>query len=362
LRITRPKLNYEVMKRKSIKLITVFLFILAASCDEPETIVTNYVHADGSVTRKIEMRNLEKKFKPSDLQIPFDSTWMVSDSIELNKKGDTTWIKRAEKLFKNVDDINLAYKSDSSADKVASRHAEYKKTFKWFNTEFRFSENIDKKLMFGYPVRDFLNDEELLYFYSPVSLKHEKEIGPDSLKFKALSDSVSKKTDRWNSKNLVSEWIGEFTNLTAMRAGNNVIMKSLKSHEDDFVKIIETNDKKLDSLWENGILLREFIGEENALKYKAEADTAIEHVTGNLFLNFKDYSVRISMPGKLIGTNGFIDSSKIVLWPVKSDYFMTEPYIMWAESKVTNVWAWIISGLFLVFVLAGIIRKVIKKG
>ena len=68
------------------------------------------------------------------------------------------------------------------------------------------------------------------------------------------------------------------------------------------------------------------------------------------------------MPGKLTGTNGFIDSSKVLLWPVKSDYFLTEPYEMWAESKIPNTWAWIVSGLFLLFVLTGVIIRIIKKG
>ena len=63
------------------------------------------------------------------------------------------------------------------------------------------------------------------------------------------------------------------------------------------------------------------------------------------------------MPGKLTGTNGFIDSTRNLLWPVKSDFFLTEQYEMWAESKTTNVWAWIVSGLFLVFVFTGIIIK-----
>jgi hypothetical protein len=77
--------------------------------------------------------------------------------------------------------------------------------------------------------------------------------------------------------------------------------------------------------------------------------------------NFKDYSLRIVMPGKLIGTNGFIDSSNTLLWPVKSDYFLNEPYEMWAESKTTNSWAWVVSGLFLAFVLTGVIVRIIKK-
>ena len=67
------------------------------------------------------------------------------------------------------------------------------------------------------------------------------------------------------------------------------------------------------------------------------------------------------MPGKLIGTNGFIDSTKKLIWPVTSDYFLTEPYEMWAESRTRNRWAWIVSGLFLIFVLSGVTIRTIKK-
>jgi hypothetical protein len=88
----------------------------------------------------------------------------------------------------------------------------------------------------------------------------------------------------------------------------------------------------------------------------------MKSVESNILADFKNYSLRIVMPGKLIGTNGFIDSSGVQLWPVKSDYFLTEPYEMWAESKIPNIWAWIVSGLFLAFVLTGVVRRIIKKG
>ena len=147
------------MKRKSVKLIMALILMSVVSCDDPETIVTNYVHTDGSVTRKIEMRNRKNIFNKSDFQVPFDSTWAVKDTVEINKKGDTTWIKSAEKKFKNIDEINLAYKTDSGANRDISRLAAFSKKFKWFNTEFRFSETIDKKMSFGYPVKDFRSEE-----------------------------------------------------------------------------------------------------------------------------------------------------------------------------------------------------------
>lgn len=349
------------MKTKSLRLVVSILIIMAASCDEPETVVTDIVHTDGSVTRKIEMKNTANKFELSNVQVPYDSTWIIRDSLEVTGE-DTIWVKRAEKLFRNTGEINNDYLRDSSANRDARRKADFIRKFKWFNTEYRFSEMAQKNLKDGYPVSDFLDSDELAWFYSPEAVSEAKKNGPDSLKFRALNDTVEKKTDLWATRSLVSEWIFTFSRLTKERAAGDMTYDSLKNRENDFVEIIrKADDQKFDSLWRNGILLRKFIGESNASKYKAEADSAIAEVTNRFFLNFTDYIQRIKMPGELIGTNGIIDSTGILSWNVKSDYFMTEDYVMWAESRTPNRWAWVLTGIFLVFVLGGILFRVSRK-
>jgi hypothetical protein len=233
--------------------------------------------------------------------------------------------------------------------------------FKWFNTEYRFSEWIDKKMSNGYPVRDFLNQEELNFFYSPESINSEKLKSADSLKFKLLDETVKKKVDEWSGKSFVSEWIGEFSALTAGRGGSDISKESLKSRENEFLDIVKKYENKFDSLWATGIILKDMIGEKNAATFRTEADSAISTVTRKFFVDFKDYSVRIVMPGKVIGTNGFIDKTEALLWPVKSDYFLTEPYEMWAESKVINTWAWVVTGAFILFVITGLIIRLFRK-
>lgn len=350
------------MKNRKLKLIISLALVMAASCDEPETVVTNIVHSDGSVTRRIEMKNLENKFELSNLQVPFDSTWIIRDSLEISEKGDTTWVKRAEKLFASVGDINREYAADSGANKDIKRHAEFRKKFKWFNTEYNFSEIIEKKMKYGYPVGNFLNPEELQWFYSPYNLIDEKKNGPDSLKFRAFSDTVDKKLEKWYFNNVVSEWIGEFTILIKGEADDGMSQEALKKRGNEFVKIIEKNKEHFDSLWTEGTILREFLGEANALKYKTEADSAANLAAERFWVSYKPYTVRTVMPGKLTSTNGYIDSAGILLWPVDSDYFLTEQYKMQAESKTPNRWAWIVSGLFLLFVVTGVIIKRKGKG
>ncbi len=350
------------MKNRKLKLSIVMVLVLTASCNDPETIVTNIIHPDGSVTRRIEMKSLEDKFSGSDIQVPFDSTWTVRDSVELLDGKDTILVKRAEKWFASVNDINRDYASDSSANKFLSRRASFTKKFRWFHTDYRFEEIIDKSMKNGYPVSDFLNNEELVWFYSPENVRDMSLGGPDSLKFKALSDTVDSKSDLWMIKSIISEWIGEFTSFPEVRGTEGLSFEALKTKENDFFKIIMKNEDDFDSLWTNGMLLKEFIGEGNALKFEEAADSSINLVTEKVLVSFSDYTVKNVMPGRVTATNGFIDSTSTLLWPVISDYFLTEPYIMWTESKVPNWWAWIVSGLFVLFVITGIILTKKEKG
>jgi len=349
------------MKRKSIKTVVSIFLVMAASCGEPETVVTNIVHPDGSVTRKLEMRSGDSEFDASDIQVPFDSTWIVRDSLEIDEDGDTTWVKRAEKFFASIDEINKDYMADSSANRVTIRSAEFTKKFKWFNTEYRFAEIIENTMSNGYPVSDFLNEEELDWFYSPENVAIDKLAGPDSSKYKALSDTVDAKADKWMYKSLVSEWIAKFKEFAQGKPGLDETVEILKENEGMFTSFILEDEEKFDSLWANGIIMKELIGEESTLRFQADADSAQEAVTDCFLIDFIPYTLRIVMPGEIIGTNGFIDSTKVLLWPTNSDFFLTEPYVMYAESKTPNKWAWVFSGIFLLFVLAGIIFRVIKK-
>lgn len=348
------------MISRKLKFVISMVLVIAASCNLPETIVTNVIHRDGTVLRRIEMKNSENTFEVSDLQVPFDSTWTITDSLEINIEGDTIWVRRAEKLFSDIEEINRTYLSDSGANKNIERHAEFRKKFRWFNTEYRFTEIIDKQMLYGYPVDNFLNQDELDWFYSPASLTDEKLNGADSLKFRAFNDTVDKKIEKWYLKNLVSEWIGEFTRLTGDAGEIGMSQEALKQREDEFAATIEKNSENFDSLWAEGALLREFIGDANAVRFKTEADSAAEWATDRFWVSFKEYTLRTIMPGKLTETSGFVDSSGILLWPVRSDFFLTEQYEMYSESKVLNKWAWVISGLFVVFVGIGIIIR--KKG
>ena len=328
---------------------------LTYSCGEPETTVKNIVHADGSVTRQIEIRSSGSEINDFDIQVPYDSTWKISDTIDITNGKDTTWIRMAEKTFRDAGEINELYKNGKSANSRIERSAHFKKQFRWFFTTVRFSEQLENTLKYGYPVNDYLSDEELEYFYLPDNISFDKDNGPDSARYKLINTNIENKCEEWMSESIVSEWIEEFSNIMGSRAGEDISRDSLKIRAKRTGKnLLEMSDSLLNST---------LLGNKDLEKYKIEIDSA-NNIVENRFdpqITFEKYNVKFSMPGKVIATNGFIDSIGEIAWPVKSDYFFTEPYEMWAEAKMTNVWAWIVSGFFVFFVVLGLFIRSWRK-
>jgi len=349
------------MKTSSLRFVFSFCLILIVSCDEPETVVTNFVYRDGSIRRTVEMRSGKQDFRQSQIQVPVDSTWTIEDTLTISEKGDTTWIRTAEKLFGSAAEINTGYSADSSCNSRVKRQAALDRKFRWFNTIYRYSEKIDRIFSNGYPVSEFLNEEELLWYYTPWNEQEAKRNGIDSTKYRALSDSVNRRTNDWFFNSVVAEWIYEFTGQIQKKDQVLIAADTLKAWEKNLLSLTLKNEQDFDTQWENGSILEAAIGRELSMKYRSEADSSLELVEEKIGLPFKQYSMRIAMPGKLIGSNGFADSCKVLLWTVSSDYFLTEDYVMWAESRVANIWAWIMSGAFVVFVFTGLIIRKKKR-
>ncbi len=75
--------------------------------------------------------------------------------------------------------------------------------------------------------------------------------------------------------------------------------------------------------------------------------------------------MEIRMPGKILASSGYLkpgeeELQEGIIWTVKSDFFLGEDYVMWVESQTVNLWAWILSGAFILFVFAGLLSRKMK--
>jgi hypothetical protein len=100
------------------------------------------------------------------------------------------------------------------------------------------------------------------------------------------------------------------------------------------------------------------LGEKICSRFSPELDTAqnvvMERLNPSIF--FEDYTLQIVMPAKVIKTNGYLISGGELAWPVTGDHFLTSDYIMFAEARIINYWAIILTLIF----LSGLILLIVQ--
>ena len=333
-----------VMKRKiSVSLVLILSII---SCEGPETTVTNIVGRNGSVLRKAEMSYTGGKLTLTDFNVPVDSSWNLADSMAISEKGDTTWFLFAEKLFVSADAINEAYLADTGKNSSVTRTAIFRRKFKWFTTTWYFAEKCDRSLLHGYPVTDYLSPAEFSFMNLPEKISDELVAGPDSLEYRSLIDSIQQHTEQWIMRSLISEIIEDAGALCESSGKDSLTTEILRSHEPDFYRLA-AEDADVEKI------ATTVLGENLYEKFKPEIDSALS-VTDIKFDRswmFEDYTMQIVMPADLKSTNGYSMSDGTLAWPVTGNHFLTEDYIMYAESRNINYWAVIVTLLFPVLVL-----------
>ena len=344
-----------------------FMLLFMFGCNDYKTKVINAVNLDGSINRKVIITRTESgEFNQGSFQVPVDSTWTIEKSMEISEKNDTTWTLEAEKLFPSVEEINRAYQADTGANSLMKRSANFEKRYRWFNTFYRFSENVEGIMSHNYPLDDYLDSEELTHFYLPSDVRENMESGKDSLQYRALSDSIESKHEKWTMACLVKQWILDLNAICEERASYNYSLEDLQKHEN---KLIEFAEIGFDEDFFPDSLLGEVFGTEFLDEYKAEIDSAASllEIPLEKYLDAEQYDMEIRMPGIVIGSNGYIVSLEDSVqtggmqWTVSADYFFSGDYVMWVESRVRNVYAWVISGIFLLFVITGLIWRRRRK-
>ncbi len=384
------------MKRKIKISLTILSMLLLYSCDY-ETHVINTVHEDGSITRKVIVRNdTESEFEPQHFRVPIDSTWTIEYTEELNENNDTIWILTAEKHFASVEGINEEYNNDTGSNRSLKRRAEFSKSFKWFTTVFRYRETVDKVLTITCPASDFLSEEELAFFSLPDNVKADLKNGADSLRYKALSDSVDTKSETWMWTGVVRQYIEIFYDLFGDHPDLTINKEEMSSKESAFVRQIiafeqseKEEDEEILQTIEDGkeevqsaleileqeesieeaadfeLVVTSVLGKEFYSTFKTEIDSAmsvLETVT-DPFFDAQSYDMEIRMPGRIIASNGYADTNPEsngdggIFWTVQGDYFLLEQYEMWVQSKISNYWAWIVTAVFILFVITGFVVR-----
>jgi len=345
---------------KLLFILSICILPFLAGCPSRKSVITR-VNKDGSCVRAIGEFD-PRNFKGidsliNDLPVPVDGSWNL-DTIN----DSTAYIS---KRFESVEDMNSMYARDSSTLSRCKRKVELKKEFKWFYTAFKYYETYGGVLT-EIPLNKYLLDTEIQTWKSGSTEKYLKSTGLESKSAKSLDENVEERLDYWLHDNIYSMAFDDIINLAdSMKLIDketidlDYVKDTIKNQMDeeskwvnifddggqmsieDFIDLV-SSFTKIDSI--STIDLKQQVLKENlADKYEDEV----------LFGLTEEYDHLVMMPGLLVDTNADGIHGDTLNWDININKYIDSDFVIYAESRITNLWAYVVSAV--IIVLAGII-------
>lgn len=339
-----------------ITLLFPLLISLSGCLDEK---VKTTINSDGSCQRTISMK-LQSKIVPEKAFPLGANGW----SAEWRESGDTgiPYEYISTKSFRTSEEFRDEYLSDS-VSRAMRIDASIEKRFQWFYTYIDYNEKYLFKNPYGHvPIANYLTPEEIEQFQGG-----EKE------------EILKEKVERWIERDEFEELYAVLTN-AAERMNDPVLPVSLlRDNKEHFAGMLAEDDstKKVGkkysdtTLTEAQIILNIYLkvggqvfGKAAAEKLRPAAVQAIQTMQQkDELIKFPDtWEYTTTMPGLLLESNGHTIQGNNVTWKFGPDQAKVAPYVMFASSRVVNVWAFIVTaGLILLLVLISLVSIVRRR-
>ena len=347
--------NVEVMKLYRLFFIGVIALLpLLSGCPEKDRVTTK-INADGSGIRSTGNIN-PKEYKgidsiTHDLLIPVDESW------ELQQENDSTALLVKE--FESVEDLNKLFETDRSTMSIYDRKIEFEKQFRWFHTNIIYRE-IYGGLFQDIPLENYLSEAEIAYFKSGLGEEDPlmKHMNKDAMDL--LDENIEMRLGLWIHDQLLHRGYRQVLEIMDSMNLRDELVLGVEPLEDSVVKYLDERDMRLMTFEDDQIHIVEFArimgfigGLDSAsiekIAMKVEQNQLDEEYE-NMILS-DDYFNQLIMPGLLTDTNAEELKGDTLIWDVGSLKFLDADFVMFAESKVPNYWAYLVSGFVLIVAL-----------
>lgn len=344
-----------------------FTALVFASCSTVNYRMQTRIFPNGSIEKAIYALG-DSAFRAGDMShnpFPFgiDSLWEITflDSIEQTLfigSNIKTNVKISRKA-RHIADYSANVKADETLYPLVAPRELLQKKFKWFYTHYRFKavyENIVSEIPIP-PSRYFDPDEQKMWFQGDFSAYN----GMNGYELKNDLDDAEKKFYIWYNANLYEksfEIISHFTE-------NEFILK-LADNKDTIFKESIKNEDDVDFDPENlcGILddyFKTTYFSELYTNKKQEIETLFDKNTTKLLEIFETgIKYDLALPGDIISANTNMRENGILSWKVDALRFVADDYILTAESRVANIWAFVATAVLVllsIFCLAKVFGR-----
>ncbi|MFQ5676759.1 MAG: hypothetical protein ACE5G1_12750, partial [bacterium] len=265
-----------------------------------------------------------------------DSSWNISSKHEGNKV-----IYTARKKFESVAAMNAELYNEENGGVRLNVRGTLGKRFRWFFTFMKYREEyrpIFKKI----PISQAMTREELA-----VLLEEEDVL--DSIKVpEDFRDKVQAKAEAWLKENVFVEFYDLFLEGAKRLKDPKLTLEFISSHKNELYENMQSDPDEISDLFESF----EAVLKTPAVWKVAEMDSAafklFDEKLAFVFGAFwNDYTVNVTMPGLIVGTNAPTVKGNTISWGEKDGDELRMFLIgheLWVESRIVNWWTVYVSG------------------
>jgi hypothetical protein len=341
------------MKTRHLVFGLAILVMAFSACRE--ITVSTTVNSNGSFTRIITVSGDSADAFKKELPYPVDTSWVMASEKDTAGKGK--YIVTYTKHYNDCEELGSEISRDTGWMRQLVRHIDITKRYRFFYSYIEYREVYSAANPFtGLNYKDHITPDEFLWLTRQHAI-----LSP--------ADSIRRK----NAEDKVMTYLVESATAEVVRIFSDGISK-LKDPRLDAKRVPEYRDSIRTALtkWsfkDSGQFIdyyRQWTGNPAADRLKElQPPLFMEFDRNAKFLEdlmvMEEFRVEAEMPGLITGTNSSVLKGNRVSWDVFPMAFLLEDFTMTAESRVINVWAFVLSGLVLLGLVILLVVKTLKK-
>jgi len=384
-----------------LKLLFYFAILFVVSCTQPNDMLT-VINSNGSCYREFTA-NGDTKFllgdtsaKLNPFPVDIDATWKITwkyknsklrsdfpinksiyDSInnnnnnnnntELNKEPQKPGIKDntssdllvfAHHNYKSVDEMANQFKLKHS-NEWSNMKIKYslEKKFRWFYTYYRYQETYPRiKVNFEIPIEKYMSKEEAQFWFTgkPNLLQ-----GMNGVEIREYMGNLEDNYNKWFMQNSWDDEYKVLINNYDMIDRKPVSKKKLALMRDTIFKSISENlpdikmEKSLNKYFKTDVFTELWKNDNSPMK-KYEKDFNNQEFVQYFGISF---IYKLILPGKIIQSSDATVHGDTLSWRLTAYRMIHADYVIEAQSRKANVWAFILSCLILLVAIGSFFWK-----
>jgi len=367
------------------------LLLLAISCTNPTEMMT-VINPDGSCYREF-VESADAAFMTGDttdnknpFPVTLDSTWQISwtygnqslstifplskaacDSMMASALADesmtgkdkrTLFTVIAHKDYPSVEAMGKSFTLKPSHEwSTMNVSCQLEKKFRWFYTYYEYKEIYPKiETHFALPIGKYMSEDEACFWFTG-----EPDIlnGMNGMEIREYMGDLEDKYNRWFAQNAWNDQYAVLLENYDQLSDKPVTREQLALLKDTIfekeVKDVQDVDmeKILNKYFQTQVFSELWLSDESQMN-------VFEHQYAErpfVLYQQRSFNYKLKMPGKIMLPTNAVIKGDTMVWKLTAFRMMHDDYIIRAQSRKSNVWAFIVTGLVLVLAIGSFLYK-----